>query len=227
MGLSAELFLVIGIAAEITSNVNVQDGITNGASCVIKQFDYRVEGSTRCSIIWVQFDDEKIGREIRTQYKRLYKSGIEKNWTPILEITRLFKNQYYGTYQIKRKQFIPRLGAAKTIHKAQGSTLKAAVVHFGTRKNDHMHYVGLSRVTHIKNLHIIQLNENKIKLSSCVLEEMTRLREQAKIKCCVQNLVERNAETTVFSFFNKRSLHKHIDDLKKDFNLLTSDVLAL
>lgn len=227
MGLSAELFLVIGIAAEITSNVNVQDGITNGASCIIKQFDYRVEGSTRCSIIWVQFDDEKIGREIRTEFKRLYKSGIEKNWTPILEITRLFKIQYYGTYQIKRRQFPLRLGAAKTIHKAQGSTLKAAVVHFGTRKNDHMHYVGLSRVTHIENLHIIQLNENKIKLSSCVLEEMTRLREQAKIKCCVQNLVERNAETTVFSFFNIRSLHKHIDDLKKDFNLISSDVLAL
>lgn len=56
---------------------------------------------------------------------------------------------------------------------------------------------------------------------------MTRLREQAKIKCCVQNLVERNAETTVFSFFNIRSLHKHIDDLKKDFNLISSDVLAL
>lgn len=51
MGLSAELFLVIRITAEITSNVNVQDGITNGASGVIKQFDYRVEGSTRCSII--------------------------------------------------------------------------------------------------------------------------------------------------------------------------------
>lgn len=118
MGLSAQLFLVIGIAAEITSNVNVQDGITNGASCVIKQFDYRVEGSTRCSIIWVQFDDEKIGREIRTQFKRLCKSGIEKNWTPILEITRLFKIQYYGTYQIKRRQFPLRLGAAKTIHKA-------------------------------------------------------------------------------------------------------------
>lgn len=31
----------------------------------------------------------------------------------------------------------------------------------------------------------------------------------------------------VFLFLNIRSLHKHIDDLKKDFNLLSSDVLAL
>lgn len=88
MDLSAELFLVIGIAAEITSNVNVQDGITNGASCVIKLFDSRVEGSTRCRINWVQFDHEKIGRE-----------------TPIFEITRLFKIQYCGTYQKKEDNF--------------------------------------------------------------------------------------------------------------------------
>lgn len=77
MGLSAELFLVIEIAAEITNNVYVQDGITNRAPCVIKQFVSRVEGSTRCSIIWVQFDHEKISRAIRTQFKRLYKSCIE------------------------------------------------------------------------------------------------------------------------------------------------------
>lgn len=79
MGLSAELILVKDIAAEITNNVNVQDGITNGASRVIKQFDYRVEGSTRCSIIWMEFDDGNIGRVTRTQYKKLYKTGKDKN----------------------------------------------------------------------------------------------------------------------------------------------------
>ena len=227
MGLSAELFLVKDIAAEITNNVNVQDGITNGASCVIKQFDYRVEGSTRCSIIWVESDDGNIGRVIRTQYKKLCKTGIDKNWTPILEITRLFKIQHYGTFQVKRRRFPLRMGAAKTNHKAQGSTLKSAVVHFGSRKNEHMHYVGLSRVTHIGNLHIIQLNGNKMALSPYVLEEMNRLREEARIDLCVPNLMERTAGCTVFAVFNTRSLHKHIDDIRKDFNLLSSDLIAL
>lgn len=77
MGLSSMLFLVIGVPAEITNNVNVQDGITNGASCTVKLFDYRVEGSTRCSIIWVQFDDDNIGKELRREYARLFKTDIE------------------------------------------------------------------------------------------------------------------------------------------------------
>lgn len=144
MGLSSMLFLVIGVPAEITNNVNVQDGITNGASCTVKLFDYRVEGSTRCSIIWVQFDDDNIGKELRREYARLFKTYIEKTWTPILEITRQFKIQMNGSYHVKRRQFPLRLGAAKTIHKAQGSTMKSAVINFGSRKNDHMHYVGLT-----------------------------------------------------------------------------------
>jgi hypothetical protein len=61
------------------------------ASCIIKQFDYRVEGSIKCSIIWVEFNDGNIGREIPAQYERFYKNGINKRWTPILEVTRLFK----------------------------------------------------------------------------------------------------------------------------------------
>lgn len=38
------------------------------------------------------------------------------------------------------------MAAGKTIHKAQGSTIDGTVVHFGHRKNDHIHYVGLSRL---------------------------------------------------------------------------------
>lgn len=50
------------------------------------------------------------------------------------------------------------MAAGKTIHKAQGSTLDGAVVHFGHRKNDHIHYVGLSRVKNLRNLYILELN---------------------------------------------------------------------
>ncbi|XP_062577467.1 uncharacterized protein LOC134239311 [Saccostrea cucullata] len=227
LGLSSVLCLVIGVPAEITNNVNVQDGITNGASCTVKLFDYRVQGSTRCSIVWVQFDDENIGKELRKEYARLFKGEIEKTWTPILEITRQFQIQMNGTYHVKRRQFPLRLGAAKTIHKAQGSTMKSAVINFGTRKNDHMHYVGLSRVTHIENLHITNLNEKKISLSPAVLEEMNRLRCEGKMEMCIDNLGRKDPQSTVLTSFNIRSLHKHKDDLEKDFNLMSSDVLAI
>ena len=53
------------------------------------------------------------------------------------------------------------MSAGKTIHKAQGSTVKGAVMHFEDRKNDHVHYVGLSRVTSLSGVHILELNSEK------------------------------------------------------------------
>lgn len=153
MGLFSELRLVVDVTAEISNNVDVH--------CIVKHFDYRVEGSNRCSIIWVKFTDSSIGKTLQTKLARLYKPGICRSWTPILEITRMFKVHINGTYQVKRKQFPLQLSADKTVHKSQGSTLTNAVVHFGSRKNDHMHYVGLSRVTCLENLHILHLNEKK------------------------------------------------------------------
>jgi hypothetical protein len=60
----------------------------------------------------------------------------------------------------EKKTISTEIGGSKNnfYHKGQGSTLKAAV-HCGSRKNDHKHYVGLSRVTNIENLYIIHLNE--------------------------------------------------------------------
>ena len=45
---------------------------------------------------------------------------------------------------------------------AEGSTLNGAVLHFGNRKNDHIHHVGLSRIKNLTNLFILELNEKKI-----------------------------------------------------------------
>lgn len=83
-----------------------------------------------------------------------------------------------GTYQVKKKTIPFTTECCKTIHKSQGSTLTDAVVHLGTRKNEHMHYVGLSTVVCLKNLHILHLNENKISVSTYVREEIDRLKQE-------------------------------------------------
>jgi hypothetical protein len=69
-------------------------------------------------------------------------------------------------------QFPIQMSAGKTIHKAQRSTLHGAVVHFGKRKNDHIHYVGLSRVKNLNSLFIIELNEKKISVSEAVVSSV-------------------------------------------------------
>ena len=140
--------------------------MTNDASCWIKKFDYRVANSSRCSIVWVEFDDKSVGKTWRMKYQHLYQSSISLAWTPILETCRKFTLQYYKTYLVARRQFPIYLSAGKTIHKAQGSTIKEAAMHFGTRKIDRIHYVGLSRVTSLSGVHILELNSSKISISS-------------------------------------------------------------
>lgn len=48
---------------------------------------------------------------------------------------------------------------------AQGSTLNDVVIDLGTRKQEHIHCVGLSRVRKLENLFISSLNEQKIAVS--------------------------------------------------------------
>ena len=47
------------------------------------------------------------------------------------------------------------------------------------RKIPHVHYVALSKVTTLEGLHILNLNEEKICVSSKVEDEMARLRTSA------------------------------------------------
>lgn len=147
MGLVRNLMIVENLPDEICLNIGVKDGLTNGYSCTVKKLDFRVENSNRCSIIWVEFENRQIGSKTRTKYAHLYTSTFNKTWTPIIEITRNFNiGQNRTNACVIRRQFPLRLACAKTIHKSQGSTMNQAVLHFGNRKTDHMHYVGLSRI---------------------------------------------------------------------------------
>ena len=56
---------VVGMIVVHTANVDVDDGLTNGATGVVKHIDFRMEGTNRPSIIWVLFDDPRVGRTTR------------------------------------------------------------------------------------------------------------------------------------------------------------------
>lgn len=162
MGLFRNLYIAEDLPAEICLNIDVEDGLTNGTTCLVKKLDFRVLNSNRCSIIWVKFETQQIGSKARTKYAHLYNKNCDKLLTPILEINRNFNvGQHRGTYVIRR-QFPLRLACAKTIHKSQGSTMVNAVLHFGKRKQEHIHYVGLSRIKKLEDVYILELNEKKL-----------------------------------------------------------------
>lgn len=148
------LNVAIGERTDISLNVRTDDGLTNGASNVIKKVQLQQPGKPS-GIIWVQFDHVDIGEKTRHENRHLYVQGIESTWTPIKPITSQFAVGKNRTAQIVRKQFPLQPAGAKTIHRSQGSTETQIVVNFKTnRAIPHLHYVGLSRVTNIEGLHI-------------------------------------------------------------------------
>ena len=51
------LTVVVGMIVVHTTNVDVEDGLTNGTTGVVKHIDFRMEGTNRPSIIWGLFDE--------------------------------------------------------------------------------------------------------------------------------------------------------------------------
>ena len=224
--LSVEVELAVDMKYDFTVNVDVTDGLVNGASCEVRMIENRQRDRTsRPSIVWVKFDEDRIGASTRIRYNALYGKDIDRSWTPVFEIKRSFT---FNRKTIERIQFPLRAAAAKTIHKSQGCTLDEVVVDLTMRnKTPHMHYVALSRVTSLNGLHILNLNPSKIKVEDCVVEEIKRLRTEAVLKLCYKPLYTVGNSFLKFAFNNSRSLHAHFEDVKHEPNVTSADVIGL
>ena len=89
----------------------------------------------------------------------------------------------------------------------------------------HIHYVALSRVTAIEGLYITDLCESKISVDPKVVKEMQLLRSEYKLDLCFTPLYMLANTDLKICYLNARSLHKHIDDVRKDINYLSADIL--
>ena len=88
----------------------------------------------------------------------------------------------------------------------------------------HIHYVGLSRVTTFEGLYITDLCEDKIPVHPDVKIEMERLSTVAKLKLCISPLYRITGSRLKLCYLKARSVHKHIQDLRKDLNYSSSDI---
>ena len=112
-----------------------------------------------------------------------------------------------------------RPAAAKTVHRSQGDTETQVVVNLETdRAISHVHYVALSRVKSLEGLYILNLNEEKICVSSKVEGEMKRLRTSGRLVPSLQSFRNLDNNFVKISFLNARSLHKHYLDVKNDMD---------
>ena len=221
MGLYSVSSILKDAKYDLTTNVSVVDGMTNGAECIIKKVDTEYQVQQDQVLFGFYFTKNTLEKNYRNEYSHLYNQNIDRRWVPILEVTRQFRRHQI---QVLCRQFPLRPSAAKTIHRCQGDTLDEAVVDLPLSKREHMHYVALSRLRSISGLHILNMNENKITASKKVQDEMTRLRQKATMKSHIPFLYKDTSNSFKVLFQNVRSLHLHIADVASDYNVKAADI---
>ncbi|CAB3979620.1 ATP-dependent DNA helicase PIF1 [Paramuricea clavata] len=223
--LARKLKLAVGQRTEMAVDVRTDDGLTNGASNIIKLIQL-IDESKPSGLVWVQFDHEDVGIKTRQENRTLYSRGIESMWTPIKPVTTQFAVGRTKSAQVVRKQFPLRPASAKTVHISQGDTQSQIVVNLNTnRAIPHIHYVALSRVTTIEGLYITDLCEDKISVDQRVVKEMEMFGTEHSLKLCFTPLYMLDHSDLKVCYLNTRSLHKHIEDVRKDINYSSTDIL--
>jgi hypothetical protein len=181
-GLRTNLVLKVGIKYMITCNINVSDGLVNGAIGTLHDITYDNQGMV--SLAWIKFDKKSIGKEQRKKYPDKI---LDNN--PLTPITRDSRNIDHTSklhnIQVIRKQFPLTPAEAITIHKSQGETLQQVAVHLAPRMTRSCLYVALSRATNIKGLYLVgKYKSPAAPLSNDIIEnEYNRLLKDELIPC--------------------------------------------
>ena len=118
------LTVKINARVMITSNIDVADGLTNGAMGTVT--NVVIDQTTgKMSVVLVDYDNEHVGQEAR--HTSVYNS-IHQNAVPMHRTQATFPVDKKASFQATRTQFPLTLAWAVTIHKCQGLALSEIVI---------------------------------------------------------------------------------------------------
>ena len=191
--------LAIGARVMLTANVDVSDGLVNGARGEVVHI---VTNNTNdVTSILVKFDNSRVGlKSIQTSpYRARFANAVPLNKYEVV----FFAKGKRGS-EIKRLQFPLTLAWATTIHKVQGLTLDEIVVDMkGGRFSPGQAYVAFSHVKTLADLHILNFNSKAIKKSIDVENEMLRLKSLQPLSSVT---CDPSTHVTI-ALLNVRSMH--------------------
>ena len=148
------LTVKINARVMITTNIDVCDGLTNGAMGTVTNVVID-EKTGKMITILVSFDSKHVGQE--AMHTNVYKS-TNQNAVPIYQTQATFPIHKKASCQATRSQFPLTLTWAVTIQKCQELTLPEIVIDMTPAKGRFKRgeaYVAFSRVITIDQLHII------------------------------------------------------------------------
>lgn len=223
-----ELHLVVGIMYMVSCNINVEDGLFNGANGTLRFIEFNSNRSPEA--VYIEFTDPKIGAIARQDRKsimdQLVRDGkIQSNYTPIMRTRQTFNVTKRGALQICRTQYPLIPAEAITIYKSQGMSVDCLVTPGGKLERTLM-YVAYSRAKTLAGLFIMgEFVPPSPRLPThSVSREMQRLRANHRYTPKFQHLRKPNESIQIASF-NIQSLRKHISSVPADHIILNCEVI--
>ena len=218
-GLHSTLKLTIGAHVMLTTNVDVSDGLVNGARGEVVHIV--TNNSSEVTSILVKFDNSRVGlKAIQTSpYRARFANAV-----PLSKHEVVFFAKGKRGSEIKRLQFPLTLAWATTIHKVQGLTLDEIVVDMkGGRFSPGQAYVAFSRVKTLAGLHILNFTSKAIKKSIDVDNEISRL--NSNLLPALSQVPYEPYHVTI-ALLNVKSILAKLLDLRADNNLSCANILC-
>lgn len=209
----------------ITKNIDIEDGLVNGACGVLKFISFE-STSGKPIKLWIDFHSERVGRKARQRVSEYMEhTNIASNLTPISMISITLNISNKLQHQTIRKQFPVVPAEALTIHKNQGQTYNSICVDLkaSRRVTRQMLYVALSRVTNLSGLYILgEFKPPKLVENNQILEELNKMRREKKL-----NLTNNNLKTnSCTSSIPKTSSIQTITATITDERIISPSILA-
>ena len=160
-GLESALPLAVGVKVMLRQNLNVADGLFNGAMGEVVSMERNQEGILERLKVRFNHSDEPV------------------NIDRVRRKIQLFEGAF-----LHREQFPVCLSYAMTIHKSQCLTLDNVMVDLGKKVfAESQAYVALSRVTSLEGLHLINFDPKKIVVNKRAVVEYSRLGSKSVPSC--------------------------------------------
>lgn len=223
-GLLSLLTLKVSAKYMITDNIDVEDGLVNGAIGTLSHISCDNSG-THAVIVWLKFTDRSVGSKAISGYK-LNSHPATRNSVPIFRLSKLISNKgYHQQLQIYRSQFPLSPAEAITIHKSQGSTYDKVAYHISRYCNHSSAYVALSRATTAGGLTIVGTLKTFTAPNTTVIAELDRLRTRpAGVEHA--HLLNKPSRQFKIVSFNVQSIANHVDCVMKDPCMNNADLMV-
>ena len=213
--LPASLSLAKGAKVMLTRNIDVADGLVNGA--IGRVTDFAGKGLATLEAIEVTFENRNVGKKAGLECK-------DGNRVPIKRV----EDELRKCHTV-RHQFPLKLSWACTAHKVQGMTTDKVVVNLDNIFSPGQAYVALSRVTSMKGLYIDVSDGKDIgaklygdKEVEGGMKDMPRLFDNA-----TGDAVTSRTQFCEVILFNAQSLHRNIVEIRTDRRFHSADIICL